>query len=154
MRRKVKTSLIVTSYAEVWIEIMLLIIQSTAGRRHLLRGGVDWNFPENRSDHTQDNVTSYAEVWIEIILNFLYWSTQECHLLRGGVDWNALKTRPENLLNESPPTRRCGLKYPHGFVFPVPHASPPTRRCGLKSFIYKFLHRICLSPPTRRWWSK
>ena len=28
--------------------------------------------------------------------------------------------------------------------------SPPTRRCGLKSFIYKFLHRICLSPPTRR----
>ena len=103
----------------------------------------------NRIVSERNKVTSYAEVWIEI------------RKLRSSLGWWKVTSYAEvwiEMISKcymgirlgSPPTRRCGLKYPHGFVFPVSHASPPTRRCGLKSFIYKFLHRICLSPPTRR----
>ena len=72
----------VTSYAEVWIEIISGVVFALTYI-----------------------VTSYAEVWIEMTFQYA-----GCRLLM----------------------------------------SPPTRRWGLKSFIYKFLHRICLSPPTRR----
>ncbi len=54
----------VTSYAEVWIEIS--VVHNNRRRKH---------------------VTSYAEVWIEIAVYYLRW----CPVL-------------------SPPTRRCGLK--------------------------------------------
>ena len=75
----------------------------------------------------EERVTSYAEVWIEI----------------------------ED--DTSPAHQYCVTSYAEVWIeMTFQYAgcrllmSPPTRRCGLKSFIYKFLHRICLSPPTRR----
>ena len=53
----------VTSYAEVWIEIMMSLCL---------------NF--------DISVTSYAEVWIEIYSALIIHDAQCRHLLRGGVD--------------------------------------------------------------------
>ena len=55
--------LLVTSYAEVWIEMRTVRINSPIGV-----------------------VTSYAEVWIEIMNKAPTFSFINCHLLRGGVD--------------------------------------------------------------------
>ena len=143
----------VTSYAEVWIEIFLLAVGklkkdqspptrrcglkfpiphlSKRRKRHLLRGGVDWNICFVWWCLCK-LVTSYAEVWIEIGMLALMqagsgspptrrcglkWphpevSCQECrHLLRGGVDWNANIWTGICGFFTSPPTRRCGLKF-------------------------------------------
>ena len=54
---------LVTSYAEVWIEI------------HAISA---WNIIEQ--------VTSYAEVWIEISTLEIISPSDPSHLLRGGVD--------------------------------------------------------------------
>ena len=99
----------VTSYAEVWIEIIFLTFTKSFRRCHLLRGGVDWNSGESK--------ISIDTAWSP--------PTRRCGL-----------KLPKLLLfgnpARSPPTRRCGLKYEvkkEGFVVVE---SPPTRRCGLK----------------------
>ena len=53
----------VTSFAEVWIEILLVL-----------------------SQYPSISVTSFAEVWIEIILKGVSHSTVSGHFLRGSVD--------------------------------------------------------------------
>ena len=102
----------VTSYTEVWIEILNQHLEDNrVYQSHLLYGGVDWNYsckvvlilniwspPIRRCglkfqihlQKSQDHqVTSYTEVWIEItyiLSGFTKFCS--CHLPYGGVDWN------------------------------------------------------------------
>ena len=78
-------AIVVTSYAEVWIEIISQLakyygLKSPPTRRC----GLKFGFFEVCCGFI--SVTSYAEVWIEMVryaISLLYTSG---HLLRGGVD--------------------------------------------------------------------
>ena len=78
--------MLVTSLAEVWIEMYLPHTPLPSEHRHFPRGSVDWNTKASMIG-VGEAVTSFAEVWIEIYIepaiNILY-----SHFPRGSVDWN------------------------------------------------------------------
>ena len=97
----------VTSYAEVWIEILFGIVldnfnSSPPTRRCGLKSATDWKliFDSSVTSYAEVwieinvslklscscAVTSYAEVWIEIYNSFTSGASDIGHLLRGGVD--------------------------------------------------------------------
>ena len=78
----------VASFAEAWIEILLC---------------EEWGF--------KMWVASFAEAWIEIDEELVYYLEKNSRLLRGGVDWNKGHTNIYAGKDESPPSRRRGLKF-------------------------------------------
>ena len=79
---------LVTSYAEVWIEIVLRKAYAKNRVRHLLRGGVDWNpVDEKTGKPIKRHLLRGGVDWN--LKNFAIWRVNTGHLLRGGVDWNA-----------------------------------------------------------------
>ena len=102
------SSLEVTPFAGVWIEIASAHSLSCCALRHSLRGSVDWNICLCIGV-ASTLVTPFAGVWIEILIDIaqITWlsslPSRECglkfpsplplslyirHSLRGSVDWN------------------------------------------------------------------
>ena len=142
----------VTSFAEVWIEIGWYIHQATADTRHFLRGSVDWNnrfklfgvqvcchFLRGSVDWNWKRgntigriyVTSFAEVWIEIVGVWLMVSVFGVTSFAEVWIEIILRTWRENM-NESLPSRKCGLKYNTSINARNSLESLPSRKCGLK----------------------
>ena len=79
------TTLSVTSYAEVWIEIFIPF--RIFRKKQVTSYAEVWiEITTTKGVIKKENVTSYAEVWIEIDLNDYIDPGVYCHLLRGGVD--------------------------------------------------------------------
>ena len=77
----------VTSFAEVWIEMLNISHICSTNACHFLRGSVDWNIADC------------------IVAGLL-----ACHFLRGSVDWNPGWSTEGTRIWWSLPSRKCGLK--------------------------------------------
>ena len=100
--------LLVTSLAEVWIEIHLLLhLKSKSSVTSLAEVWIE--IPNSVHIQHTGCVTSLAEVWIEILAN-------------------SISGSPISSL----PLRKCGLKYQHFCIVIFLILSLPLRKCGLK----------------------
>ena len=101
----------VTSYTEVWIEIIDLPVMLFRAVLSLptRKCGLKWcagailSYPFC--------VTSYTEVWIEIHSITVIPLLVSGHFLHGSVDWNSILPAHYREYYKSLPTRKCGLKF-------------------------------------------
>ena len=121
----------VTSLAEVWIEINTVAKLTKNENGHFPCGSVDWNL-YRREKVDKWGVTSLAEVWIEIIRSSNASGSRASHFPCGSVDWNPHRIILIQSSSMSLPLRKCGLK--SAFVDKAGRewTSLPLRKCGLK----------------------
>ena len=121
----------VASFAEAWIEILQMPLQSEALYGRFLRGSVDWNCHAKLTT-LRIHVASFAEAWIEIcwwlckicsvnsrfLRGSVDWNPGKCAIsgvehgrfLRGSVDWNCQPVIRLRMEYQSLPSRKRGLK--------------------------------------------
>ena len=133
----------VTSLAEVWIEITDWWNALQMKLRHFPCGSVDWNRSAIKA-YTYEEVTSLAEVWIEIFFRLAIHYLNTCHFPCGSVDWNLLHSFYFNYSILSLPLRKCGLKFSDKPLSFSPVLSLPLRKCGLKSSRTELLRQVGL----------
>ena len=99
----------VTSLAEVWIEMLVVVRTGTEDDGHFPCGSVDWNVQMNCLCR-MEQVTSLAEVWIEIDI---IEKPSSVNLVTSLAEvWIEIRL-PSWLAGSSPslPLRKCGLKW-------------------------------------------
>ena len=107
----VNKALLVASFLEVWIEMVILIISQLWVKCRLLLGGVDWNSYVIFFISKQLLSPPSRRRGLKSFNGRYYISHRICRLLLGGVDWNIIPHFLILLHLASPPSRRCGLKF-------------------------------------------